>query len=177
MYTKPFVRSCRQQPLTCLQATKPFCRIFTCKSIAGTDRSDAYLWVQQHPQLAALAGNCSLVQSWSVGFVNNYASVAGGAVYSTHMPSLNMTCRDGQKVDVTTGCPPWSNNTVRMCTDPKANATCKLQVNPNALFQCSNMDTVDSLSSTKEMQFISSRYTSVVVAYFMLSSDASVHDV
>lgn len=66
----------------------------------------------QTQQLAEAAGKCSYLQTWSNPFGTNYASVAGGALYTTDMASMDLKCVDGQGLNITTGCPAWFNNTV-----------------------------------------------------------------
>lgn len=90
----------------------------------------AYLWAGMLPtqQIAAAAGNCSLVQSYSVAFVNNYATVAGGAAYATDLQSLNLTCVTGQVASATEPCDAWTNNTVQPQTTTATDGTVLLQV-------------------------------------------------
>lgn len=91
-------------------------------SHAGKEVSNAFSWAALSPetqQLAAAAGNCSLLQSWSDPFVNNHASIAGGAVYAIDLASLNLTCVDGQLAtdNLQAGCAAWANNTVQIASD------------------------------------------------------------
>ena len=46
--------------------------------------------------------------------VDNYAGIAGGAVFATDMASFSMTCFNELLLDDVAGCPSpaWSNNTV-----------------------------------------------------------------
>ena len=77
----------------------------------------------QTKQLASAAGNCSLVQSWSDAFANNYASIGGGAVYATDAASLQLACGGsplvGANVD-SAACAEWVNNTVQSTTGSDA---------------------------------------------------------
>ena len=74
---------------------------------------NAYMWAEFAPPLA---GSCSAVRS--VGGTNvlmdNYAGIAGGAVFATDMASFHMTCSDAVLLDDVAGCPSpaWRNNTV-----------------------------------------------------------------
>ncbi|KAL0044981.1 hypothetical protein WJX82_004122 [Trebouxia sp. C0006] len=91
-------------------------------SLLGKEVSNAFSWAALSPetqQLAAAAGNCSLLQSWSDPFVNNHASIAGGAVYAIDLASLNLTCVDGQLAtdNLQAGCAAWANNTVQIASD------------------------------------------------------------
>ncbi len=100
---------------------------------AGQQSSAAFLWAATSPQtkqLAAAAGNCSLLQSFSDTFDDNYASIAGGAVYATDMASLHLTCADGQPASavVPGECPSWTNNTVSNHTEVDSHGTVMLRV-------------------------------------------------
>ena len=81
--------------------------------------STAFLWAAMSPQtkqLASAAGNCSLVQSWSDTFANNYATIGGGAIFATDAPSLQLACGGGPLVGANVGssaCAAWVNNTVQ----------------------------------------------------------------
>lgn len=91
----------------------------------------AYLWAEMSPQtqqIAAAAGNCSLVQSFSVAFANNYATVAGGAAYATDLQSLNLICVNGQVASAMWPCDAWTNNTVQPQTTTATDGTVLLQV-------------------------------------------------
>ena len=84
--------------------------------IAGANgASNMYMWADFEPPIS---DSCSAARS--IGrtnvLVDNYADVAGGAVYATDMDSLNFTCSSGLPRDDTAGCPSadWSGNTVGM---------------------------------------------------------------
>ena len=82
----------------------------------------------QTKQLASAAGNCSLVQSWSNVFADNYASIAGGAIYATDAASLQLACGGGSLVGAnvdSAACADWMNNTVLV---PAAGESTTLQV-------------------------------------------------
>ena len=44
--------------------------------------------------------------------INNSADLTGGAVYSTDVPSLDVTCPSGGKWDPVSGCASWTGNHV-----------------------------------------------------------------
>ena len=98
---------------------------------SGESSSVAYLWEEmssQTQQLAAAAGNCSVVQSYGVAFNSNFATIAGGAAYATDLQSLNLHCVDGHMASAIEPCNAWSNNTVQAQTSATADGTVLLQV-------------------------------------------------
>ena len=99
---------------------------------SGEQSSVAYLWGEisaDTQQIAATAGNCSLVQSARNMFQNNYANIAGGAVYATDLDSLHLTCMDSTAASVGGGCKGWTNNMVQ-ATTTATGGTVQLQVMP-----------------------------------------------
>lgn len=80
--------------------------------VAGQPEN-AYMWAEFEPPLA---DSCSAVRS--IGGTNmladNYADIAGGAVFATDMATFNIACSDGLRLDDVAGClsPAWNNNTV-----------------------------------------------------------------
>ena len=85
-------------------------------STAGEQASVAYLWAQISPdthQIAADAGTCSILQSQNQLFLNNFASIAGGAVYATDLDTLQIVCSNGTRASAEAACTSWSNNTVQ----------------------------------------------------------------
>ena len=108
---------------------------------AGDASSAAFLWEAVSPatkQLAAAAGNCSMVQFTANYFGNNYASVGGGAMYATNFQTLDVTCAQGVPAlqDLMEGCPAWDNNTVQSTTVVNADGSTSLQVSHN---RCSSL--------------------------------------
>lgn len=86
---------------------------------AGRMNLVAYLWEGISPQthqMAALAGPCSLLQSDSNSFLNNFATVGGGAVYGTNATSLKLICAGADVVASTTACDSWAGNGVQQRT-------------------------------------------------------------
>lgn len=86
-----------------------------------------YPWAQisaDTQQLAAAVTTSSLVLSQSQLFLNNFASLAGGAIYGTDLASLQMTCSDGTRADNESACASWVGNRV---SEGDANGT-QLQV-------------------------------------------------
>ena len=79
--------------------------------------ASAYLWeglsIPTH-KIAALAGQCSLLQSDSDSFMSNFAVVAGGAIYSTNMTSLKLLCSGGELASSATACDSWADNGVQV---------------------------------------------------------------
>lgn len=74
-----------------------------------------FLWAGDYPDLAADAGNCSIVQAVNNIYRGNYAGIAGGVVYSTDKESLwlNCTAEEPLAANSSTCLPPeWINNTV-----------------------------------------------------------------
>ena len=57
-------------------------------------------------------GTCSVITSINDSLINNSAALTGGAIYSTHVPSLNVTCPSGQQFDPVHGCASWTGNQV-----------------------------------------------------------------
>ena len=57
-------------------------------------------------------GTCSVINSLNDSLINNSAALTGGAIYSTHVPSLNVTCPSGQQMDPVHGCASWTGNQV-----------------------------------------------------------------
>ena len=57
-------------------------------------------------------GTCSVITSVNDFLINNSAALTGGAIYSTHVPSLNVTCPSGQQIDPVHGCASWAGNQV-----------------------------------------------------------------
>ena len=57
-------------------------------------------------------GTCSVITSINDSLINNSAALTGGAIYSTHVPSLNVTCPSGQQLDPVHGCASWTGNQV-----------------------------------------------------------------
>lgn len=107
--------------------------VHTLLAYAGTDMS--FPWAQistDTQQIAAAATTSSLVQAQSQLFLNNFASLAGGAIYGTDLDSLQMTCSDGTRADHEGACASWVGN--RVSADD-ANAT-QLQVSHLALLAC-----------------------------------------
>ena len=80
-------------------------------------KASAYLWeglsIPTH-KIAALAGQCSLLQSDSDSFMSNFAIVAGGAIYATNMTSLKLLCSSGELASSTTACDSWADNGVQV---------------------------------------------------------------
>lgn len=74
-------------------------------------------------KVAQDAGTCSLVQSESQLFANNFASIAGGALYGTDLDSLQITCANGSRASAEAACTAWSNNTVQAETITAADGT------------------------------------------------------
>lgn len=86
----------------------------------------AYLWAQlssDTQQIAARAGTCSFVQSRFQSLANNFASIAGGAVYATDRGSLQIYCPDGSRATAEAACESWTNNTVQPTTITAAEGT------------------------------------------------------
>lgn len=66
--------------------------------------------------MAALAGQCSLLQSESDSFLHNFAVVGGGAVYATNATSLMLMCIGAEAASSTTACNGWADNGVQAPT-------------------------------------------------------------
>ena len=76
----------------------------------------AYLWggVSPHThQIAALAGQCSLLQSDSDSFLDNFAVVGGGAIYATSTSSLMLMCSGATAASSDIACSNWARNGVQ----------------------------------------------------------------
>lgn len=97
----------------------PCCLIRCDCHTAGEMNSVTYLWegtsLQTH-QMAALAGQCSLLQSESDSFLNNFAIVGGGAIYATNATSLMLRCTGSKAVSSTIACTDWADNGVQAQT-------------------------------------------------------------
>ena len=68
-------------------------------------------------------GTCSVITSINDSLINNSAALTGGAIYSTHVPSLNVTCSSGQQMDPVHGCASWTGNQIStVATGPTTSA-------------------------------------------------------
>ena len=76
---------------------------------------DSFPWASQSPQLAQEAGNCSLLTSIADAYHSNYASDAGGVMFSTNTTTSTLSCDASMPISSKLmACPPplWGNNSV-----------------------------------------------------------------
>ena len=57
-------------------------------------------------------GTCSSITSINDSLISNSAALTGGAIYSTDVLSLDVTCPSGQHLDLVSGCAAWTGNSV-----------------------------------------------------------------
>ena len=72
--------------------------------------SQNFGWASSNAALAAAAGTCSVFMSSGDDLIGNQAQ-AGGAIYSTNMTSLQLSCSPNvSRPSLSAGCPSWSGN-------------------------------------------------------------------
>ena len=88
--------------------------ISTLLVVAGAVSSHPFRWSYLEPELAKQAGNCSLLVSVADTFQSNFASLAGGALFSTDTASTTIACSTTATPagNQTCGGPMWSGNAV-----------------------------------------------------------------